>query len=104
MPKRARLPAPRPPAARPPLPLPALAAPLQRALPRARAEARALVEGARLRNARQRRRPAPARHDAASLWPVDRDDQAQRARALGRLRLLPRPLAPLLGLQARPAL
>ncbi len=55
------------------------------------AETGAALEGARGRDARRRRRSAPARHDAAALRPVDRDDPAQPARALGRLRLLAQP-------------
>ena len=50
------------------------------------------------------RRAASAGHHSCALWPVDPDDQDERARALGGLRLLPRPLAPLLGLQTRAAL
>ena len=97
--ERSGLPAPRPPATRASLPVSALAAALQRALPAAGAEAGGALEGARRKDARRRRQSASARHDAASLRPVDPDDASQPARALGRLRLLPGQLAPLLGLK-----
>src|SRR5215217_3343406 len=104
VPERPRLSASRPPTARASVPVSAFAVALQRALSGAGAETRAALESGRGGHARRGRLPPSARHDTAALRPVDRDDSSQSARALGRIRLLPRALAPLLGLQTRAAL
>src|SRR5215216_90427 len=62
-PERPCLPASCPPPARAPVPGAAIAVALQRALPRAGAEAAAALEGDRRRDAWGRRRSAAARHD-----------------------------------------
>ena len=103
VPQRPCIPASCPPPARASVPVPAGTVELQRALPVADTETCAALEGDRGRDAWRPRSPAPARHDPAPLRPVDPDDQDERARAVGRLRVLPGTLPPLLGLQARAA-
>ena len=96
-PERAPLPADRRLAAHASLPAAAFAVDLQRALPRARAQAGHPLARDRLRASGLPRLAASARHHPASLRPEHRYRQPLRTRSLLRLRLLARPFALLLG-------
>src|SRR5215218_2324482 len=104
LPQGAALPALRPSPAGAPVPLYPPAARLQQAPARLGTAAGAAAQLPRLPLAVVLRPAAAARLDTGSLRPIARDRQALGVRGLRRLRLLRRPLAPLLGLSPLPGL